>query len=78
MLHPAPVIDKDCMVADLIDPDTGWWDREFVMQHFNQEDGKAILRVSLSRRVINDVPYWTFTKFGEYMVKSGYHIARQV
>ena len=57
VLHPAPVIDEDCMVANLIDPDTGWWDREFVMQHFNQEDGKAILRVSLSRRVINDVPY---------------------
>ena len=45
---------------------------------FQPGNGKAILRVPLSRRVINDVPYWTFTKSGEYTVKSGYHVARQV
>ena len=78
VLHPAQAVDEDCMVANFIDPETGWWDREFVMQHFNQEDGKAILRVPLSRRFTNDTLFWTFTKSGEYTVRSGYHVARQV
>ena len=78
VLHPALDVEEDCMVADLIDPDTGWWDREFVMQHFNREDGEAILRVPLSRRVINDALFWTFTKSGDYTVRSRYHVARQV
>ena len=78
VLHLAHNVEEDCMVADLIDPDTGWWDREFVMQHFNWEDGEAILHVPLSRRVINDALFWTFTKLRDYTMRSGYHVAQQV
>ena len=35
VLHPAHNVQEDCMVVDLIDSDTKWWDREFIMQHFN-------------------------------------------
>ena len=66
------------MIADLLDPDTGWWNRVLVMQHFNHEDGEAILRVPLSRRVIQDSLFWTFTKSGDYTVRSGYQVAREL
>ena len=66
------------MVVDLLDPNTGWWNRVLVMQHFNHEDGEAILRVLLSRRVIQDFLFWTFTKFGDYTVRSEYQVARQL
>ena len=66
------------MVADLIDPDTRWWAREFIMQHFNRENGEAILRVPLSRRIVFYSIVWTFTNSGEYIVRSGYHVAWQL
>ena len=54
VLHPTHNVDEDLMVADIIDPDTRWWDRGFIMQSFNREDAEAILRVPLSRRHIPD------------------------
>ena len=78
VLHPAHIVEEDRMVADLIDPDTRWWAREFIMQHFNRQDGEAILHVPLSRRIFFDSIVWTFTKSGEYTVRSGYHVARQL
>ena len=78
VLHPAQNMEEDSMVVDLLDPNTGWWNRVLVMQHFNHEDGEAILRVLLSRRVIQDFLFWTFTKFGDYTVRSEYQIARQL
>ena len=78
VLHPAHNVEEDCMVVDLIGPDTRWWDREFIMQHFNREDGEAILRVPLSGRVTHDSLFWTFTKSGDYTMRSGYHVAQQL
>ena len=78
VLHPARNVQEDCMVVDLIDSDTRWWDREFIMQHFNREDGEPILHVPLSERVIFDSIVWTFSKSGEYIVRFGYHVARQL
>ena len=78
VLYPTHAVEEDLMVAELIDPDTRWWAREFIMQHFYREDGEAILRVLLSKRIVFDSIVWTFTKSGEYFVSSGYHVARQL
>ncbi|XP_075633692.1 uncharacterized protein LOC142606188 [Castanea sativa] len=59
VLYPTRNVEEDLMVVELIDPDTRWWDREFIMQKFNREDGEAILRVPLSRRVISDSGEYT-------------------
>ena len=48
------------------------------MQRFNREDGEAILCVPLSKRIVFDSTVWTFTKSGEYSVRFGYHVARQL
>ena len=52
VLHPTHIVDEDLMVVEIINPDTRWWDTEFIMKNFNREDAKAILRVPLSRRYI--------------------------
>ena len=54
MLHLTHNVDEDFMIVKIIDLDTRWWDREFIMQNFNREDVKAILGVPLSKRYILD------------------------
>ena len=78
VLHPTHNVDEDLMVANIIDPDTRWWNRGFIMQSFNREDAEAILRVPLSRRHIPDSLFWTSNKSGEYTMWSGYQVARQL
>ena len=48
------------------------------MAHFNREEVEAICRIPLSRRVVEDSVIWLHTKKGEYSVRFGYHLARQV
>ena len=75
MLHPTHNVDKDLMVADIIDPDTRRWDRGFILQSFNREDAEAILHVPFSRRHIPNSLFWTSNKSGEYTVRLGYQVA---
>ena len=39
---------------------------------------KAILQVPLSRRVVQDVLVWSFSKKGKYTVRSRYFVAKQL
>lgn len=78
VLHPSQNIDEEMMVSELIDLDSRWWDRGFILQNFNREDAEAILRVPLSRRCISNSLFWIPNKSGEYTVRSGYHVARQL
>ena len=48
------------------------------MQNFNKEDAEAILRVPFSGRYIPDSLFWLNNKNGEYSMKLGYHVARQL
>jgi len=66
------------MVSELLDPDLQWWDRGLIMQNFNKEDAEAILRVPFSGRYIPDSLFWLHNKNGEYSMKLGYHVARQL
>ena len=78
VLHAPLNIDEEMMVSELLDPDLQWWDRALIMQNFNQEDADAILRVPFSRRYIPDSPFWLHNKNGKYLMKLGYHVARQL
>ena len=48
------------------------------MAMFHQFDADAILRVPLSRRVVQDVLLWSFAKEGRYTVRSRYFVAKQL
>ena len=45
---------------------------------FHPFDADAILQVPLSRRVVQDVVVWFGSKKGNYAVKSGYYVAKQL
>jgi len=45
---------------------------------FHQFVSKAILQVPLSRRVVQDMLVWSFSKKGRYTVWSGYFVVKQL
>ena len=66
------------MVAELINPVSRWWDREFILRSFNREVVEAILRVPLSCRYTPDTLFWLVEKSGEYSVRTGYHVEQRL
>ena len=48
------------------------------MANFTWDEAKAICRIPLSRRFVEDSLVWLHNKKGEYTVRSGYHLPRQV
>ena len=65
-------------VTELIDWSTHTWDNQLIGEKFHRDDAVAILRIPLSRRPIQDSIYWIHNMEGEYIVKSGYQIARLI
>ena len=53
------------------------WDKERITAIFYQFDAEAILLVPLSRRVVQDMLVWSFSKKGRYTIQSGYFVAKQ-
>ena len=52
------------------------WDKEFFTTLLGEEVAKEIFQISCSRMVPTDVRIWHYTWNEEFIVKSGYHIAR--
>ena len=65
-------------VSDLIDWSNHQWDKERITAMFHPFDAETILQVPLSRRVVQDVMVWSFSKKGNYTIKSGYYVAKQL
>ena len=78
ILHPMHGMEEGWRVSDLIDWDIHGWKRDIIMAHFNREEAETICRIPLSQRVVKDSVIWLHNKKGEYLVRSRYHLARQV
>ena len=65
-------------MSEIIDWRFKEWDRELIEARFHREDAEAILRLPLSRRHASDLLIWLHTKNGEYSVRSGYHVAKEL
>lgn len=78
VLCPTENDEWEWRVSDLIDWRVHGWDRERIYMCFNQFDAEAILKIPLSRRLIQDRLVWKFGRKGKYEVKSGYHVARML
>ena len=73
-LGPGPVGARDLgavqQVSDIIDWRVNQWDREWIEMVFHRFDTKAILKIPLSRRQVQDAVVWLHCKNGKYLVKS--------
>ncbi|CAK8577239.1 unnamed protein product [Lathyrus sativus] len=67
-------LDSDAKVQELIDSDLCIWKNNLVQACFNQEEAKQILSIPISLRLPNDELVWNGKKYGEYSVRSVYHI----
>ena len=65
-------------MIELINLSAHTWDSQLIGEKFHRDDAEAILRIPLSRRHIQDSIYWIHNKEGDYTVKFGYQIARQI
>lgn len=72
---PGPNSNLNLRVADLFDFNCGEWLADMVRPTFSIEESSLILKLPLSSRWPNDIPFWWPTKTGEYTVKSGYWMA---
>lgn len=72
------LVDEEWWVAELIDLDLNWWNRDFIMSRFQREDLEAICRTPLSHRHVSDSIIWLYNKDGLYSVKSRYQVATQM
>ena len=75
--RPDSIIDLALTVEDLIDPQSGIWNRELVLQTFDQRDAKIILRIK-PLIALSDSVVWGFTKNGVYSSKSGYALLEAI
>ena len=78
ILNPTEVEDEEWWVANLVNQDLNWWNREFIMSRFHNEDVEAICRIRLSRRHVSDSIIWLHSKEGVYSCKSEYQVAKQL
>lgn len=65
-------------VSDLVDCQNHQWDKERIKVMFPQFDTDAILQVPLSRQVVQDMLVWAFAKKGNYTIRFGYFVAKQL
>ena len=65
-------------MVELIDQELHAWRSAFIMDMFKQEDAKAIYRIQLSQRDVEDTIIWLHHKKWLFTVKSAYKVAREV
>lgn len=64
-------------VAELIDPSTGSWDKELVLQTFWPEDAEVILHITTNENV-EDFVAWHPNKKGLFLVRSAHKIFTEI
>ncbi|XP_033133840.1 uncharacterized mitochondrial protein AtMg00310-like [Brassica rapa] len=68
----APAVNLKMTVSSLINPVSKEWDVRLLDQYVAQEDIPMILSLAISPSHRQDTFYWSYTKNGQYTVKSGY------
>ena len=66
--------DPPRQVAELIDPVTRTWNKQFLVEHFVGPDVDAILNIPLSSRLQDDFYAWHYDKRCIFSVKSAYRM----
>ena len=78
IIHSAKEDIKDALVSDLINQELHLWRSDFIMEMFEKEDAKAICRIPLSRRYVEDSIVWLPNKKRMFIVKFAYKVTREL
>ncbi|XP_048605797.1 uncharacterized protein LOC125583207 [Brassica napus] len=71
----APAVNPKMLVSSLINSVTKEWDTRLLEQYVAQEDIPMIQSLAISPTHRRDTFCWSYTKTGQYTVKSGYWVA---
>ena len=69
IIHSAKEGIRDALVSDLINQELHLWRSDFIKEMFEKEDAKAICRIPLSRRYVEDSIVWLPNKKRMFTVK---------
>ena len=75
VISPPNGIPQFPMVSSLINPMTKWWNVDLIRTTFLPFEAETILKIPLSRTLLEDKIIWIGNRRGEFSVKSAYHIA---
>ena len=73
-----PVVHPSMTVSSLINFESKEWDARLLEQYVDQEDIPLIKSMAISPTHRRDTYCWSYTKSGQYTVKSGYWVAMNV
>ena len=74
----APVMNPNMRVSDLINHASKDWDASQLENYVNIEDVPLIRSLAISSTHRRDTFCWNYTRNGQYTVKSGYWVARNL
>ena len=75
VISPTNAIPQFPMVSYLIDPMTKWWRVDMIRATFLPFEADSILKIPLSHNLPEDKIIWIGNSYGDFTVKSAYHIA---
>lgn len=68
------LLDKDALIAELIDQGAHCLKQDLISQIFSPEEARAITSIPLSIIDRDDLLVWFHAKYGTFLVKSAYHV----
>jgi len=69
------VVNPKMLVSSLMNSESKEWDARILAQYVEQEDIQLIMSLAISPTHRKDSFCWSYTKNGQYTVKSGYWVA---
>ena len=78
VLHPNHDLLGEMAILDLINLEIHMWRSELIHSIFHQDNAKAICRIQLSRRHVEDSIIWSYNKNGNFSIKSAYKVTRRI
>ena len=75
---PLSEIPADAIVADLLEVESGWWNRALIDRNFLPFEAQKIKSIPICTTPQEDILIWPKTRDGNYSIKSGYQLLREL
>ncbi|KAL0014227.1 hypothetical protein SO802_001296 [Lithocarpus litseifolius] len=74
VISPRTSLAANALVAELINPVSGWWDPQLIDSNFLPFEAQRIKAIPISSVAPEDILIWPKSSDGEYSVKTGYKV----